>query len=140
MGTSQTLGELRELYSRQSNRPKSNFSFKFRNRILMSDIQTFNGLEYTPDDIVRIVTKPGASAGTMQSAPANNQMGFNQNQGNNNMFNKMKQINDPNFVVQTPQIQLQLRMEAKQLKTYYDSNSYELDQLLERDPELGQAI
>jgi len=89
-------------------------------------------LEYTANDIIKTMPKPGFQNTNMQRAPANN-VAPNMAYSNMGMPNA-------NMMVNTPQVQQQIRNEAVELKTFYQSNPYELDQLLENDPELGQAL
>ena len=131
MGTTQSLGELKDLFTQKTGRAKNTYSFTFRNRVLISDSPTFSGLEYSANDVIRTMPKPGFGM-VMPQPQANNMapnMGF-QNMGAPNA----------NMMVNTPQMQQQIKNEAVQLKTFYQTNPYELDQLLENDPELGQAL
>merc|ERR1712093_84348 len=72
MGTSQTLGELKDLFTQKTGRPKNSYSFTFRNRMLISDSPTLGGLEYNANDIIKTMPKPGFQNVGMQMQPARN--------------------------------------------------------------------
>lgn len=133
----QSLGDLKDCFTAQTNRPKAEYQFLYKNRTMISDAPTFSSLEYNGDDVFIVRKKQNMTFGNGMAQQQAQQQAQPQYQP---QYQSQAMGNTIEMMVQTPQMQMQIQNEATQMKSYYTSNPYELNNIMERDPELGEAL